>query len=161
MKLLLKIFYDQIGGPIMLFERLNDEIKDAMRNKEAVKRDALRAVVSDIKLSVKETKHDLIEEEQLSILNKHVKQVKESIEAYTSGNREDLAIAEREKLEILTAFLPKQMDEDEIRSLIEKTITENTLDTSNKGLLMKNLMPLFKGKADGKLVNEIIASFVK
>lgn len=161
MKLLLKIFYDQIGGPIMLFERLNDEIKDAMRNKEAVKRDALRAVVSDIKLSVKETKHDLSEEEQLSILNKHVKQVKESIEAYTSGNREDLAIAEREKLEILTAFLPKQMDEDEIRSLIEKTITENTLDTSNKGLLMKNLMPLFKGKADGKLVNEIIASFVK
>lgn len=145
----------------MLFERLNDEIKNAMRNKENVKRDALRAVVSDIKLSIKETKHDLNEDEQLAILNKHVKQVKESIEAYTSGNRPDLAEQEEEKLAILSAFLPKQMSEEEVRSLVEKTITENGLDTSNKGLLMKNLMPLFKGKADGKMVNEIIASFVK
>ena len=146
---------------IMLFDVLNDEIKNAMRNKETVKRDALRAVVSDIKLSVKETKHDLSEEEQLVILNKHVKQVKESIEAYTSGNRPDLAEAEEEKLAVLVAFLPKQMTEDEVRALIEKTITEQSLDTSNKGLLMKNLMPLFKGKADGKMVNMLIGSYVK
>ena len=53
------------------------------------------------------------------------------------------------------------MIEEEVRSLVEKTIAEQGLDTSNKGLLMKNLMPLFKGKADGKMVNEIIASFVK
>lgn len=145
----------------MLLETLNEEIKNAMRNKENVKRDALRAVVSDIKLTSKETKHDLDEAEQLSILNKHVKQVKESIDAYTAGNREDLASAEEEKLAILLAFLPKQMTEEEVKSLIEKTIAEQSLDTSNKGLLMKHLMPLFKGKADGKMVNTIIASFVK
>ncbi|MGL5675723.1 MAG: GatB/YqeY domain-containing protein [Cellulosilyticaceae bacterium] len=145
----------------MLVDQLNDAIKDAMRNKEAVKRDALRAVVSDIKLTSKETKKDLSEDEQVTILNKHVKQVKESIDAYTSGNREDLAVAEEEKLAYLSAFLPKQMSEEEVRSLVEETIATNSLDTSNKGLLMKNLMPLFKGKADGKMVNEVIASFVK
>ncbi|MGL4799351.1 MAG: GatB/YqeY domain-containing protein [Cellulosilyticaceae bacterium] len=145
----------------MLVDQLNDAIKDAMRNKEAVKRDALRAVVSDIKLTSKETKKDLSEDEQVTILNKHVKQVKESIDAYTSGNRQDLATAEEEKLAYLSAFLPKQMSEEEVRSLVEETITTNSLDTSNKGLLMKNLMPLFKGKADGKMVNEVIASFVK
>lgn len=145
----------------MLIDKLNDAIKDAMRNKEAVKRDALRAVVSDIKLTSKESKNELNEDEQLSILNKHVKQVKESIEAYTGGGRNDLADAEQEKLAILSVFLPVQMTSDEVKSLVEKTIAENNLDTSNKGLLMKHLMPLFKGKADGKMVNEIIGSFVK
>ncbi|MHC1748910.1 MAG: GatB/YqeY domain-containing protein [Cellulosilyticaceae bacterium] len=145
----------------MLLEKLNEEIKTAMRNKEVIKRDALRAVVSDIKLSSKELKRDLAEDEELSMLNKHVKQVKESLEAYTAGNREDLAEPEREKLAILSAFLPKQMSEEEVRTLIEKVIAEENLDTSNKGILMKNLMPLFKGKADGKMVNTVIASFVK
>lgn len=145
----------------MLLEKLNEEIKVAMRNKEALKRDALRAVVSDIKLSSKELKRDLNEEEEITILNKQVKQVKESIDAYTAGNREDLAAPEREKLAVLSAFLPKQMTEEEVKALIEKTIAEQNLDTSNKGLLMKNLMPLFKGKADGKMVNNAIASCVK
>lgn len=146
---------------MMLLQKLNDDVKNAMRNKEPLKRDTLRAVVSDINLGAKENKRDLNEEEQLAILNKHVKQVKESIDAYTAGNREDLAAPEREKLAVLTAFLPKQLDESEIRSLIEETIAAQSLDTSNKGLLMKALMPLFKGKADGKLVNELIGSYVK
>ena len=122
----------------MLLEKLNDAVKDAMRNKDAVTRDTLRGVVADIKLAAKE-----------------------SIEAYTAGNRSDLADEEQAKLNALAGFLPKQMTEEEVRSLVEKTIAEQGLDTSNKGLLMKNLMPLFKGKADGKMVNEIIASFVK
>lgn len=145
----------------MLLEKLNNAVKDAMRNKDAVTRDTLRGVVADIKLAAKESKHDLDEAEELAILNKHVKQVKESIEAYTAGNRSDLADEEQAKLNALAGFLPKQMTEEEVRSLVEKTIAEQGLDISNKGLLMKNLMPLFKGKADGKMVNEIIASFVK
>ena len=145
----------------MLLEKLNDAVKEAMRQKETIKRDALRAVVSDIKLSAKETKHDLDESEELAILNRHVKQIKESIEAYKAGNREDLCAEEEAKLAALTSFLPKQMDEAEVRALVEKTIAEQGLDTSNKGALMKSLMPLFKGKADGKMVNEVIGSFVK
>lgn len=145
----------------MLQEKLNDAVKEAMRNKESVKRDTLRAVISDIKLGAKESKRDLDEGEELAILNKHVKQVKESIEAYTNGGRADLATDEQEKLVYLEAFLPQQMTEEEVRTLVEKTITEQGLDTSNKGLLMKNLMPLFKGKADGKMVNQVISSFAK
>ena len=79
----------------MLLEKLNDAVKDAMRNKDAVTRDTLRGVVADIKLAAKESKHDLDEAEELAILNKHVKQVKESIEAYTAGNRSDLADEEQ------------------------------------------------------------------
>lgn len=145
----------------MLLDILNDAVKEAMRNKEAIKRDALRAVVSDIKLASKEKHADLTEDEELALLNRQVKQVKESIDAYTAGGRLDLVEEEKVRLEALSAFLPQQMSEDEVRSLVEKTITEQGLDTSNKGLLMKNLMPLFKGKADGKMVNEVIGSFVK
>lgn len=145
----------------MLSEKLNTEIREAMKNKDALKRDTLRGVISDIKLSAKESKHDLEEAEEFAILNKHVKQVKESIDAYTKGNRSDLVADEELKLAVLTAFLPKQMNEDEVRDLVEKTIASEGLDCSNKGLLMKNLMPLFKGKADGKMVNEVIGSFVK
>ncbi|WP_053985079.1 GatB/YqeY domain-containing protein [Niameybacter massiliensis] len=145
----------------MLLEILNDAVKEAMRNKEAIKRDALRAVVSDIKLASKEKHADLTEDEELALLNRQVKQVKESIDAYTAGGRLDLVEEEKVRLEALSAFLPQQMSEDEVRSLVEKTIIEQGLDTSNKGLLMKNLMPLFKGKADGKMVNEVIGSFVK
>lgn len=145
----------------MLLDILNDAVKEAMRNKEAIKRDALRAVVSDIKLASKEKHADLTEDEELALLNRQVKQVKESIDAYTAGGRLDLVEEEKVRLEALSAFLPRQMSEDEVRSLVEKTITEQGLDTSNKGLLMKNLMPLFKGKVDGKMVNEVIGSFVK
>lgn len=145
----------------MLLDILNDAVKEAMRNKEAIKRDALRAVVSDIKLASKEKHADLTEDEELALLNRQVKQVKESIDAYTAGGRLDLVEEEKVRLEALSAFLPQQMSEDEVRSLVEKTIIEQGLDTSNKGLLMKNLMPLFKGKADGKMVNEVIGSFVK
>ena len=145
----------------MLLEKLNDAVKNAMRNKEAIKRDALRAVVSDIKLASKEKHADLTEDEELALLNRQVKQVKESIDAYTAGSRLDLVDEEKVRLEALSAFLPQQMSEDEVRNLVEKTITEQGLDTSNKGLLMKNLMPLFKGKADGKMVNEVIGNFIK
>ncbi len=145
----------------MLLEKLNDEVKAAMRAKEAVKRDTLRAVVSDIKLSSKELKRDLDDGEQLALLNKHVKQVKESIEAYTNGGRPDLVAEEEEKLAVLSVFLPQQLTSDEIHALVAETIAAQNLDCSNKGLLMKHLMPLFKGRADGKLVNQIIASYVK
>ena len=70
-------------------------------------------------------------------------------------------MSDQEWLEQLFKSELPEMTEEEVRSLVEKTIAEQGLDTSNKGLLMKNLMPLFKGKADGKMVNEIIASFVK
>lgn len=145
----------------MLLEKLNDAVKEAMKSKDVVTRDTLRGVVADIKLTAKETKHDLEEAEEMAILNKHVKQVKESIDAYSNGNRMDLVQEEQAKLNVLTAFLPQQMSEEEVRALVEKTITDQGLETSNKGLLMKHLMPLFKGKADGKMVNEVIASFVK
>lgn len=145
----------------MLLEKLNVEIREAMKAKESMKRDTLRAVVSDIKLGSKEAKHDFNEEEQMAVLSRHVKQVKESIDAYSAGGRDDLVAEEKTKLEVLVAFLPKQLTEIEIRELIEKEITEKSLDTSNKGLLMKNLMPLFKGKADGKLVNSLIGEYAK
>ena len=145
----------------MLLEKLNEAIKVAMRAKEALKRDTLRAVVSDIKLSSKELKRDLDQNEQLAILNRHVKQIKESIEAYTAGQRLDLVALEEEKLLVLTVFLPKQLSSDEIKDMIEKEINAQSLDCSNKGLLMKHLMPLFKGRADGKLVSQIIASYAK
>lgn len=148
------------GDRDMLLEELDVAIKDAMRKKMAVKRDTLRAVVSDIRLASKEAKRDLTDEEQMDIVKRHIKQVKESVEAYSLGGREDLVLDEKLKLMELEAFLPKQMTEEEINAIIEEEIVKMGLDTTNKGMLLKHLMPLFKYNADGKVVNGLISKHV-
>lgn len=145
----------------MLFDQLQDDLKAAMRAKENVKKDVVRAMISDIKLAMKELKRDLTEQEQLDVVKKHVKQVTESYESYKAADREDLVAEEVAKLEVLKQYLPKQLTEAEVRTMVENKIAELGLDVSNKGLLLKNLMPLFKDQTDGKFINGIIMSYVK
>lgn len=144
----------------MLLVKINEEIKDAMRNKEDVKRDCLRAVVSDVRLKEKELKRELSEDEVLEVITKHIKTVKESIEAYTKGGRQDLVGIENVRLESLGVFLPQQITKEDVTELVRVTIRDMQLDTSNIGLLMRELMPIFKGKADSKMVSSVIKSFV-
>ena len=145
----------------MLFDQLQDDLKAAMRAKETVKKDVVRAMISDIKLAMKELKRDLTDQEQLDVVKKHVKQVTEYYESYKAAAREELVEEEVAKLEVLKQYLPKQLTEAEVRTMVENKIAELELDVSNKGLLLKNLMPLFKDQTDGKFINGIIMSYVK
>ena len=139
--------------------KLKSDYKEALKNKEAVKKSVLSLVIGNYQLAEKEKKAELTEQEAIGIVQKELKQVEESLDAYKKGNRADLVEIEEEKLAILKTYLPAMMTETEIREIVEKELEH--LDRSNKGLVMKTLMPLFKGKADGKLVNKIITEMIK
>ena len=106
--------------------------------------------------ATKEKKSSLTEQEEFAIVQKELKQNKESLETFRKGNREDLVIKSAEAIELLYTYLPKQLTPAEIEGMVKKNINELNIDINNKGLAMKSLMPLFKGIADGRVVSQII-----
>ena len=105
---------------------------------------------------------DLTEEEETQVVLKEIKQTKESLEL-TPAARTDLIEDYKKRLAVLEEFAPKMMDADEIKAIVTGVLAELGIDAptaKDKGRIMKELMPKVKGKADGKLVNEIVGSFM-
>jgi uncharacterized protein len=117
----------------------------------------LRAVKAAILLARTEKGGTEIDSEtEMKMLQKLVKQRKESLEIYIKQDRQDLAKAEEQELKVIEAFLPKQMDEAEVRSIIARIISENNLSGAQSiGKLMPLAMKELSGKADGKLISTI------
>ncbi len=140
-----------------LKERLQAELKEAMKARDAVKVSTLRLLGSLIKYKEIEAKKDLDDEGVLAVLSTAVKQRRESIEQYEKGNRPDLADKERAELAIIQGYMPAQLGRDEVAALVKETIAETgAAGAKDMGKVMKALMPKVKGKADGKLVNELV-----
>ncbi|MGB9667371.1 MAG: GatB/YqeY domain-containing protein [Thermosulfidibacteraceae bacterium] len=139
----------------MLKERISNDMKEAMKNKDSVKVSALRLLLSEIKNKEIDKRGDLSDEEILAVIQKAVKQREESIEHYRKGNREDLVEKEMRELEILKSYLPDSLSHEELERIIDETIKEvGALGIKDMGKVMKALMPKVKGRADGKVVNE-------
>jgi len=142
-----------------LVKRIEADLIVAIKARDKLATTVLRGVKSELKNTqiAKGTRGDKIKDEDvLTILSSAAKKRRESIEAYTTGGRDDLVAQEKSELEIIERYLPAQMSEDEIRAVIKGAIAEHDIDSPAKlGLLMKEIMPKFKGKADGKLVNKI------
>lgn len=139
----------------MILVKLKEDLKQAMKDKDTIKKGVLQLVITAINNAAKVKKADLEESEMLALIQKELKQTNEALEMFKKGNRDDLVKESEIKVQILNSYLPKQMDETEIESVIRKALAENTI--SNKGELMKIIMPIFKGKADGKLVNQVVS----
>ncbi len=142
-----------------LKDQINTDIKNAMRAKEADKLAALRAVKAAI--IVAETAEGstgtLTEEEEVSILSKLVKQRKDSGELYKSQDRMDLAEPELFQAEIISAYLPAQMSENEVREAVQAAIIRvGASGPSDMGKVMGPVMGQLKGKADGKLISALV-----
>ena len=137
---------------------INDRIKDAMRAKDKVTLEALRSVKSAILLAKTEKggSDTLDEAAEMRILNKLLKQRKESAEIFTSQNRPDLAADEEAQAKVIEAFLPKQMTDDEIAAAL-KAIAQKVGATSatDFGKLMGAASKELAGKADGKRISEL------
>lgn len=135
-----------------------------MKEKDEIRTSALRmlkAAMLKFEVSGKEKK-EATDEDILQILGKEVKQRKESIEQFKAGGREDLIEREQKEMEILQAYLPAQMTEEEIKSLVEQTMDKTGAVTkADIGKLMGHLMPQVKGKADGALVSRIVNGLLK
>jgi uncharacterized protein YqeY len=142
---------------VSLSEQLQADMKTAMRDGDAHRRDTLRMAIAAVQNAAKDKRADLTDEEVLAVLTRQVKTRRESIKAYTDAGRDDLAAREQAEIEVLQPYLPEQLGEDEIRALVTEAI-DSTGATSPRdmGRVMAALMPTTRGRADGKLVASLV-----
>ena len=143
-------------------DQLRSDLRDAMRAKDVPRRNTIRMVEAAIKnAEIDKRGKELAESEVLAILQRQVKQRRESIEQFTQGGREDLAEKERVEIAIIEAYLPQQLSRDEVtaraRSVIEQVGASGPGDRGKvMGMLMKDL----RGQADGALVNAVVGELL-
>ena len=143
-----------------------DEVRSAMmaamKAKDKERKDALSALLTALKNKAIDKRADLTEEEETQVILQEIKQLKETIEM-TPADRTDILTECNSRLAVLEEYAPKMMDEAEIKAVVSEVLTSLGLDAptaKEKGKIMKELMPKVKGKADGKLVSEVVASFL-
>ncbi|MEA3560449.1 MAG: GatB/YqeY domain-containing protein, partial [Candidatus Omnitrophota bacterium] len=134
----------------MLEEKINNDIKEAMKSKNPVKVTALRMLKAAIKNVAIRKKIDLLEDADIfQIVAKQIKQRKDSIESFSRGKREDLVEKESREMEILQAYLPEQLPEQEVIAIVKEAIIEiNAQSRSDMGKVMKIALEKVKGRAD-------------
>ena len=138
-------------------EELLKDLKEAMKNKELVKKETITMLRAAILQVEKDTQKQLSEEEMSAIVSKEVKKRKESIEDYIKGGREDIVSQLQEEIKILSKYLPEQLTIEQIECLVKEAI-ESTGSNSPRdmGKVMQYLRPKTAGKADGKVVSDIV-----
>ncbi len=146
----------------MLYEKLTNDMKEAMKSHDKESLSTLRLLKSAVDLYLVNNnleRNHASDEVVIDVASKQVKTHKESIEEFKKGNRLDLVEGLEKEIKLLSTYLPEQMSEEEIISNIDK-VFEEIKPTSMKdmGAIMKALNPIFKGKADMKFVNEIVKS---
>ncbi len=144
-----------------LIDQVRSEMMAALKEKNTEKKEALSALLAALKSKAIDKRSDLTAEEEIAVVQREVKQLKETIETAPAGY-EEMAESCRRKLEFYSAYLPKQMSEEEIKAAIQSVLDSLKISAptpKEKGIIMKNLMPITKGKADGKLVNEILSTY--
>jgi uncharacterized protein YqeY len=138
-------------------EEIEDEVKEAMRARDAERRDALRLIVNALKNSEKELMRPLSEDEELQVLQRERKRRVEAAEAFRAGGREAQAEAEERELEILQEFMPEPLGEDEIEEIVDDAIAEvGATSMADLGRVMADVMPQIAGRADGSVVSQIV-----
>ena len=145
-----------------LEQTIEAELIQAMKAKDAEKLLVLRMLkAAVVNYKIEKKKETLTDEEVFEIIQKQAKQRRESIESFEKAGRADLAEKEKKEAAILQAYLPKQLSDAEIKAFAQDIIGKTGAKTkADSGRVMKDLMPLVKGKADGKRVNEILGSLL-
>lgn len=134
----------------------------AMKDHDTVKKGVLSLVISSIALAEKEDGKTLTREEELTFIQKELKQTRESL-TETPADRTDLIEETKKKIDILASYLPRQLTEEEIKTAIESILTEKGLEPVKKsqGVVMKEIMAKYKGQTDGKTVNKVLSTILK
>ena len=140
-----------------LFQRIEATLKEAMRARDESKLNAVRLLLTAIKVKEKEIKRSLNEGEIQQVISGQIKQRRDSIEQYGKADRRDLAESEEEEIRVLQAFLPEPLGEEELERIVDEAVSEvGAVSVKDMGKVMKALMPKVSGRADGKLVNELV-----
>jgi len=133
--------------------QISEDMKNAMRAKDSVRLGTIRLLQAAIKQREVDERIELTDDDVISVLEKMLKQRRDSIAAYESANRVDLADIEKAEVIVLQAYLPKQLTEDEVKALLENVITDTgATSIKDMGKVMGAIKPLVAGKADmGKI----------
>ena len=140
-----------------LKEKLNEDLKQAMRDKEVVKRDSIRAINTMIKQVEVDERRVLDDAEVIKLIQRGIKQREEAISQYSAARREDLVQKEQEQVDIFMNYLPKQLSDEELETGMKEIITEVEATTlKDMGKVMGAASKKFAGVADGKRINEMV-----
>ena len=140
-----------------LIATIEDELKDAMKARDAERRDALRLILNSLKSSEKELQRPLSDDEELQVLQRERKKRIEAAEAFRAGGREAQAESEETELAVLEEFMPEPLSEDEIEEIVDDAIAEvGATSMSDLGRVMADVMPQIAGRADGSVVSQIV-----
>jgi uncharacterized protein len=143
---------------LSLLERLNNDMKQAMKNKEKDRLTTIRMIKASLQNeTIKFGKQELSEEEELTVLSREVKQRKDSLQEFEKAGREDLVEKIQNELKHVEVYMPQQLSEEEVASIVKEAIAETgAASKADMGRVMAVIMPKVKGKADGSLVNKLV-----
>jgi len=146
---------------LSLKDQLSEDLKDAMRQKDDVRKTTIRAAMTAIKNAEVEARKPLDDQGVMAVLTKEAKQRRDSIEAFEEADRQDLVGKESAELKVLEAYLPETMSGDDITAAAKEVIAEvEAIGPGDKGKVMKALMPKLAGRADGREINEIVTELL-
>ncbi|MGB9715915.1 MAG: GatB/YqeY domain-containing protein [Thermodesulfovibrionales bacterium] len=145
-----------------LQQRLDEDLKASIKGSDSLKTSALRMLKAAIKNKEIEKRKELSDDEIISVISTLVKQRRESIELFSKGGREDLALKESHELEILRSYLPRQLSSEELDRIIIEAINESSAEgVKDIGKVMRLIMPRIQGAADGKIVNQRVREILE
>jgi uncharacterized protein len=140
-----------------LSDRLNEDMKQAMKSQDKFKLSVIRMVRSSIKNLEIDLKRTLDDNEVLDVLSREIKQRKDSLQEFEKAGRDDLVNNLKAELVILADYQPQQLTEEEVKTIVQQTIQQvGATSKADMGKVMTALMPQVKGRADGKIVNQLV-----
>lgn len=140
----------------MLVDTIKSDLGKSMKAGEKEKTSCLRMILSAFKYKQVESKKELDDQEALQVIRTQIKQVTDSLEQYRQGGRDDLAAAEEKNLAILKEYLPQELSDEEIASVVKRIVAETSATKKEFGMVMKKAMAEIAGRADGKRVSGIV-----
>ena len=140
-----------------LIVRIQEELSKAMRERDAERRDTLRLILSTLQSAQKELQRELQEQEELQVLQRERKRRSEAAEAFRTGGAEDRAEQEDRELAVIEEFMPEQLSEEELESIIDDVLAEcGATSMRDLGRVMADVMPQVAGRADGGQVSQLV-----
>lgn len=151
------------GGKCMsLKDRLNSDFKDALKNRESIRKDVINMVRAAIKQYEVDNRKELDDNGVLDVIAKQIKMRKDALSDFEKGNRADLVEQYQSEIDVLMGYMPEQLTEDEIRKIVMDVAQRiGVQDKKDFGKLMGAVMPEVKGRADGSIVRNIVDSIFK
>ena len=145
-----------------LVEKLLEDMKLAMKSRDALKLLTIRVLRSSVSYARIDKGEELTDDDVLEVLSREAKRRREAIDAAVSGGRSDIADKEKAELEIISEYLPKQFDESEIEAIAREVVAEvGATDLKDRGKVMGPLMQRLRGRADGKIAGQVVEKILR